>query len=57
MDDRQRGLYGKYLISRVDGSSEPGCKHAACDYYVLDLVHDQYAKAAILAADLRARFQ
>lgn len=64
--DKKRGLYGKYIIERADGSSAPGEKHDGCMYYVLDLVHDRHALAALrayiescqaeypqLAADLR----
>lgn len=68
MTDRQCGLYGKYRVERLDGSSAPGGKHERCDYFVLDILHDDYAKAALrayadacqedypqLAADLRSR--
>lgn len=56
MDDTKRGLYGKYKIERLDGSSGPGGKHEKCMYYVLDLEHDKHAKAAIRAyADSCAR--
>lgn len=48
-NDRVRGLYRKYEVRRVDGSSEPGGKHAACEYFVLDLTHDPHANAALLA--------
>ena len=43
------GIYRKYKVERTDGSSEPGKKHEKCDYFVLDLVHDPFAKPAILA--------
>lgn len=69
MGDKSRGLYGKFIVRRQDGSSEPGGKHDECDYFVLDLTHDAHAKAAILAyansceteypplaADLRAKY-
>jgi hypothetical protein len=49
VDDRDRGLYGKYVVRRSDGSSEPGGKHEHCDYFVLDLVHDAHASAALAA--------
>lgn len=62
------GLYEKYVVLRNDGSSRPGGKHRGCDYFVLDLKHDKYARTAAyayakvceaempeLAADLRAR--
>jgi len=67
MGDKTRGLYGKFNIVRRDGTSEPGGKHHGCEYFVLDLTHDQHARAALaaymrscqveyplLAADLRA---
>jgi hypothetical protein len=71
MTDETRGLYKKFNVTRTDGSSEPGCKHHNCDYFVLDMDHDEHARAAIkayvqsledaeqypgLAADLRYRY-
>lgn len=47
--DAERGLYDKYEVRRTDGSSEPGCRHDGCRYFVLDLTHDQHAKPALLA--------
>jgi hypothetical protein len=68
-DDLDRGLYRKYRVSREDGRSLRGQKHDACDYFVLDMVHDVHAYAAIrayadacaedypaLARDLRAKY-
>jgi hypothetical protein len=55
MDDTTRGLYRKYNVTRVDGSSEPGGKHEHCDYFVLDLVHDPYAMAALQAYAIACR--
>lgn len=68
MGDKTRGLYGKFYVSRVDGSGLPGGKHDGCDYFVLDLTHDKHAASALrayadscaaeyplLAADLRAK--
>lgn len=65
VDDTDKGLYTKYRVERTDGSE----KHHECDYFVLDMNHDKYAKVAIeayvkaceaeypqLAADLRARY-
>jgi hypothetical protein len=49
MNDHERGLYGKYKVERLDGSSGVGGKHEECRYYVLDLEHDPHAKPAILA--------
>lgn len=67
MGDRNCGLYGKFHVTRKDGSSEPSGKHHGCEYFVLDLTHDKHAAAALrayadscqaeyplLAADLRA---
>lgn len=68
MNDRDRGLYGKFFVERTDGKSAPGQKHDGCEYYVLDLDHDKHAAVAleayadscaaeypVLAADLRAK--
>ena len=66
MNETKIGLYEKYRVQRTDGSSEVGGKHERCAYFVLDLVHDKFAWAALdayakaceaefprLAADLR----
>ncbi len=47
--DVERGLYEKFFVKRVDGSSAPGGRHDACDYFVLDLTHDPHAMPAIRA--------
>ncbi|KVM72586.1 hypothetical protein WJ61_01100 [Burkholderia ubonensis] len=65
----EQGLYRKFDVRRVDGSDQPGGKHHDCEYFVLDLNHDGYARAAlrayaracaaefpVLAADLIARY-
>ena len=65
--DKQRGLYNKFTVTRIDGTSEPYKKHYNCRYFVLDLTHDKHAIPAIdayqkscgkeyrqLAEDLRA---
>lgn len=69
MGDKTRGLYQKFYVERTDGSSFIGEKHEGCDYFVLDMTHDKYAKSAIaayasaceseyplLAADLREKY-
>ena len=69
MSDKNKGLYQKFRVTRTDGRSEMGHKHAGCKYFVLDLTHDTHAPAAIrayadscrdeypaLAADLDAMF-
>jgi NTP pyrophosphatase (non-canonical NTP hydrolase) len=47
--NKGRGLYGKFLVKRQDGSSEVGGKHENCQYFVLDLTHDRNAVPALLA--------
>lgn len=47
--DAKRGLYNKYEVIRLDGSSLPGGKHARCRHFVLDMTHDQYAIPALRA--------
>lgn len=66
MGDTRCGMYPKFQVSRIDGSSEPGKKHEHCRYFVIDLKHDLHAAPALeayasaceqmyplLAADLR----
>lgn len=68
MNNKTRGLYGKFFVDRTDGRSALGEKHYGCEYFVLDLTHDKHAMAALrayadscedenplLAADLRAK--
>jgi hypothetical protein len=60
----------KYRVERTDGSTVPGGKHARCEYFVLDLRHDRFARPALeayasaceaeyplLAADLRSKLK
>jgi hypothetical protein len=47
--DFVRGLYGKFIVRRTDGSDQPGGKHDQCRYFVLDLDHDKYALSALRA--------
>ena len=49
MDDKNRGLYGKFHVKRADGSSDAGGKHEHCKYFVLDLTHDPFAIPALSA--------
>lgn len=46
---RCRGLYRKFVVIRIDGKSEPGKRHAECEYFVLDFNHDPFAMPAIRA--------
>lgn len=41
MSDSDKGLYQKFIVYRTDGTSEKGGKHAGCDYFVLDIDHDE----------------
>lgn len=54
-EDSGKGLYKKFTVKRTDGSSAPGCKHGECEYFVLDLMHDQYAAAALKAYATQCR--
>ncbi len=68
MGDKTRGLFGKFIVKRMDGTDAPGAKHDGCWYFVLDLTHDKFAIPALeryadacgveyplLARDLRAK--
>lgn len=45
MPDTDKGLYNKFEITRIDG--KPGRED--CQYFVLDLCHDPYARPALQA--------
>lgn len=45
-DDKERGLYRKYFVTRVH---DPEGKHKDCKYFVLDLDHDPHALPALIA--------
>jgi len=45
----QQGIFEKFSVQRTDGSDAPGGKHHGCKYFVIDLDHDQYARAAMRA--------
>ena len=44
--DEQRGVYRKYRVERLH---DPTGKHAGCNYFVLDLDHDEFAIPALRA--------
>lgn len=65
----RQGVFRKFNVQRTDGSDKPGGKHHGCEYFVLDVAHDQHAKPALeayavacatthpqLSADMRARY-
>lgn len=43
------GLYRKYSVKRVDGRDLPGGDKEKARYFVLDYVHDPYARYALAA--------
>ena len=49
IDKFNLGLYEKFIITRTDGQSLPGEKHQGCQYFVIDITHDKFAKVALLA--------
>lgn len=49
MGDKTKGLYGKFIVQRTDGSDQHGGKHHGCEYFVLDLSHDKHAYMALRA--------
>lgn len=64
------GLQSKFRVARVDGRDAPGGDKANARYFVLDYVHDENARAALmlyadlceddlpeLAADLRSQLE
>jgi len=44
-----KGIYHKFKVTRTDGSSRKGGKHADCKYFVLDLKHDPFCRPALAA--------
>lgn len=49
-DWKNEGLNpNKYLVLRQDGRDTPDEKHHGCEYFVLDLNHDPYARKALAA--------
>lgn len=49
MGDKSKGLYGKFVVTRTDGSSNTDEKHDGCRYFVLDLDHDVLSRPAVAA--------
>lgn len=46
---KPNGLYRKYKVTRTDGSTRKGRKHAECAFFVLDLACDPFARPAMEA--------
>lgn len=57
MGDKNKGLYGKFAVQRMDGSDQPGGKHHGCEYFVLDLSHDPHAEPALRAYAFSCRHE
>ncbi len=49
MNDKTKGVYKKFKVTRTDGSSRKGKKHNKCQYFVLDLHHDKFCRPALYA--------
>lgn len=45
----EQGLFRKFVVMRVDGSSREGGKHHGCEYFVLDMRCDPFAVPALRA--------
>lgn len=45
----QQGLFNKFEVYRTDRTDVIGGKHHKCEYFVLDVTHDQHAPAALRA--------
>lgn len=50
-----QGMLNKFIVRRCDGADKYGQKHHDCDYFVLDVTHDQHAKAALRAYAMACR--
>lgn len=48
-NEKPKGVYRKFKVTRTDGSHRRGGKHEGCAYFVLDLTHDKFADAALRA--------
>lgn len=58
MDNQKtKGLYVKFNVSRMDGRDKPGGDRNGAEYFVLDLTHDKHARAALLAYAASCRYE
>lgn len=48
MTSSREGLIGKFKVERLTPSSR-GINHNGCQYFVLDITHDPFTRAAVLA--------
>lgn len=42
-------LHDKFRVSRTDGTDAPGGRHDGCEYFVIDVTHDEHARRALAA--------
>jgi hypothetical protein len=45
---KNRGLYNKFYVSRVDGRDAPGGDKENARYFILDFVNDKFAREALM---------
>jgi hypothetical protein len=66
---REMGIYDKYFVMRGDLQDMRGGRHFGCKHFVIDIIHDPFAKETLLryaelceseypnlARDIRAMF-
>lgn len=46
-DQKGKGIYEKYYVTRADEGDRPNHKHYGCKYFVLDLTHDRFVPETI----------
>ena len=49
MSNKEKGIYQKFNVSRVDGGTDIGEKHCDCIHFVLDINHDPHGRVALKA--------
>lgn len=49
VNQQRAGVYRKFNVSRTDGRDQPGGDRHGAEYFVLDVTHDKFAKAALAA--------
>ena len=52
---KDAGVYRKFEVRRTDGRDGPGGDRQDAEYFVLDVVHDKFAKAALLSYSYACR--
>jgi len=54
-EDKKRGLYKKYDVSRTDGQDKGEGKHRGCRLFILDYTDDPFARPALAEYALAAQ--